>query len=389
MEVDGAEDWEAALPGHAPLEEEGFVQSFAADDTEGVRQFYEKYGFVVVRDAIPEAQAEATAKELWAQICSDSAPAESLAGRAVGAVKSFLWGTPAGLDMSCPGSWGDTLEGGYWPYPGGVGIVGHGIAKTRMAWENRQAPGIHKAFATVLGTEDLIASCDRMGIMRPTFVRKPDGTPEEKPRWRTKESWWHWDMNPWFWTRAVERPEKDPKLVEQARDVLLERWARPSSAEHILITENNNVLDFHGYDKVQGVLALADSGEKDGGFTCVPGFHRVIEMWARGRDMYNNAHYVSVEGDKIGRHGQKISMRKGSIVIWSSCLPHCNFPNESERFRMCQYVKMFPAVVIADDTEMREARAAAVRSYMPDDFFPSNLGKSVFDLDARNQAIKQ
>jgi len=35
-------------------------------------------------------------------------------------------------------------------------------------------------------------------------------------------------------------------------------------------------------------------------------------------------------------------MRAGSLVVWSSTMPHCNFPNSSSRFRMCQYIKMFP-----------------------------------------------
>lgn len=40
---------------------------------------------------------------------------------------------------------------------------------------------------------------------------------------------------------------------------------------------------------------------------------------------------------------QKISLRAGSLLIWSSELPHCNYPNDSNRFRKCQYVKMFGA----------------------------------------------
>lgn len=31
----------------------------------------------------------------------------------------------------------------------------------------------------------------------------------------------------------------------------------------------------------QGLIALADSGEQDGGFCLVPGFHKHMEEWAK------------------------------------------------------------------------------------------------------------
>jgi hypothetical protein len=41
-------------------------------------------------------------------------------------------------------------------------------------------------------------------------------------------------------------------------------------------------------------------------------------------------------------HVQKVPMRASSLLIWNSELPHCNYTNDSSRFRMVQYVKCFP-----------------------------------------------
>jgi hypothetical protein len=39
---------------------------------------------------------------------------------------------------------------------------------------------------------------------------------------------------------------------------------------------------------------------------------------------------------------KKVSIRAGSLLVWNSELPHCNYPNNSQCFRLNQYVKMFP-----------------------------------------------
>lgn len=44
----------------APLDGEGFVQSFSLADAEGQRAFFEIYGFVVVRDVLDPDEVEVT-----------------------------------------------------------------------------------------------------------------------------------------------------------------------------------------------------------------------------------------------------------------------------------------------------------------------------------------
>jgi len=58
---------------------------------------------------------------------------------------------------------------------------------TRQILLNRQTPALHRAFATVLETEDLLINHDRYGMFRPT-KQYPD---------RSTMTNLHLDMNPW------------------------------------------------------------------------------------------------------------------------------------------------------------------------------------------------
>jgi len=106
-----------------------------------------------------------------------------------------------------------------------------------------------------------------------------------------------------------------------------------------------------GYYKCQGLINLIDSTENEGGFCTVPGFHKVLKDWAiktkESAYAYQMRHvpeFVNVpKNDKMNDQYQKITSRSGSLIIWNSEQPHCNFPNNSNTFRMNQYIKMFIA----------------------------------------------
>lgn len=44
--------------------------------------------------------------------------------------------------------------------------------------------------------------------------------------------------------------------------------------------------------------------------------------------------------DPMRHDAQPVPIRAGSLVIWSSALPHGTFPNDSSRGRVVQYIKM-------------------------------------------------
>jgi len=52
--------------------------------------------------------------------------------------------------------------------------------------------------------------------------------------------------------------------------------------------------------------------------------------------------------DPLKAHGQKAPVRSGSLLIWDARLAHCNFPNDSSRMRIVQYIQ----AAQADDTSI-------------------------------------
>ena len=149
--------------------------------------------------------------------------------------------------------------------------------------------------------------------------------------WKTKSKWLHWDLSPFHWVAQTMPPY--------------------TFSPYSLISENNGTpLEPGAKCKVQGLLNLVDARVQDGGFLCIPGFHKHLAEWialpenqAYGEDMADAFDYLEVPaGDPMQAWTTAVPMRAGSLLVWNSELPHCNFPNDSDRFRMVQYVKCFP-----------------------------------------------
>jgi len=183
------------------------------------------------------------------------------------------------------------------------GFVSHySDVELQWSWNNRQEPNVYRTFSLILGREDIWVRYDRSGIMRATKgIKLKDGTVMDKPEWKTKPNWLHWDQNPW----------KEPNFV-----------------------------------RVQGLLALTDSNNETGGFHCVPGFtSRFFDWQKENKSKEKRGGLVNVpEGDPIRGEIQIISLRKRSLLIWDSRLPHGNFPNNNDQMRIVQYVTFFPSL---------------------------------------------
>jgi len=138
--------------------------------------------------------------------------------------------------------------------------------------------------------------------------------------------------------------------------------------------------------KLQGILTLVDSRVGDGGFCCVPGFHNHLRSWCEKTQMSRTAECVGTnhsfvnvpKGDFLTEQVQKISSRAGSYVVWSSELPHCNYPNDSNRFRINQYIRMFPAQEGAPGTDIR---VGMMEEYTKE-VEVTDLGKKVLGLES-------
>eukprot|EP01114_Cavostelium_apophysatum_P019571 TRINITY_DN6344_c0_g2_i1.p1 TRINITY_DN6344_c0_g2~~TRINITY_DN6344_c0_g2_i1.p1 ORF type:complete len:377 (-),score=68.61 TRINITY_DN6344_c0_g2_i1:256-1386(-) len=309
---------------HAPLDEDGYVQSFSITEEEAYLDFFEQYGFVVVKDVLSADEVRQSIDEVWDFVCSNQ------------------WGWDGKkVDRDDPNTWGND----YWPAGRKLGLLGSQEATGTMAWNNRQNSRLYQVYSKLMNMNELWVSVDRWGIMRPTigvpFKNAETGETERKdmPDWRSAELWLHWDLNPWRWTGSAEGKEY--------------------AFEGFIIEGNGSKND--GNLKLQGLVALTDSREDDGGFCTVPGYHKHLKEWSeRTKDTDHYANFLQrdfvpvPEGDPMCSQYQKITARPGSLVVWRSEQPHCNFPNRSDRFRINQYVKMFPAQENGKNVDVRQ-----------------------------------
>jgi hypothetical protein len=145
----------------------------------------------------------------------------------------------------------------------------------------RRAAQVHKAFAQLWGTADLLVTTDRCGF-----------NPPERPGWSYPGPRLHWDLS------------LEPPLGVE----------------------------------LQGLLYLTDTAADQGAFVCVPGFHRQIDDWLAadpGRQDQNSQ-------DLNGFKATAIAGKAGDLIIWNGALPHASSPNRASAPRIVQYLKMAP-----------------------------------------------
>jgi hypothetical protein len=249
------------------LKGEAIVAVLTAEDLE----FFDEYGYVVVRSAVPQYLLQPVIDVVW----------------------QFLE-----MDPNEPESW-------YSDEPR-VGSLVH-IHQHQALWDTRQYPRVHQAFAEIFGTERLWVSMDRAGMKPP---RNPKHPAHDYP------GFIHWDIEP--------------------------RLALPFG--------------------VQGVLYLNDTGIDEGGFQCVPGFHKDLDTWIAAQPADLNLHYPDLDRLPPGLKVEQIPGHAGDLVIWNQYLAHGNAVNLSQTPRLAQYIRMAPA---QDDEAERLERIACWQERRP------------------------
>lgn len=179
-------------------------------------------------------------------------------------------------------------------------------------WDNRQHPRVYQAFAELWGAEKLWVSFDRANMTPPERAGRPHGF---------HESLIHWDFD------ASLHPDRL---------------------------------------SMQGVLYLTDTEENQGGFQCVPGFHRQFHEWVRTQPPDRNPGQPDMDGLTL----RNVSGKAGDLVIWHSLLPHGNSRNTADRPRWSQYILMSPAE--EDNEPLRQERIRLWRERLTPPGFPGD-----------------
>ncbi len=94
-------------------------------------------------------------------------------------------------------------------------------------------------------------------------------------------------------------------------------------------------------ERFQGLLYLTDTGENDGAFHCVPGFHLEIKNWLDSLAPDVSPRIIAPQI----LEAIPIAGKAGDFVIWHQALPHCATPNKGKTPRLVQYFTYLPLVL--------------------------------------------
>ncbi len=186
------------------------------------------------------------------------------------------------------------------------------VYQQQALWDNRQCPRVYEAFREILGEDRLWVSLDRANMKPPAR--------DDMPEW-DHPGMIHWDVD-----------------------------------------TSQNQIPFG----VQGVLYLTDTSEDQGGFQCVPGFHRMFDEWVKSQPQDRNTRQPDLNGLTV----EAISGKAGDLLIWHRLLAHGNGRNSTDRPRLAQYITMSPANF--ENEAAREERVSAWRECRPTPRWPGD-----------------
>lgn len=344
---------ESAIPLPRDPDDYRYVVSFDYDDENGIREFFREYGVVVIRDVITPDECENTFNEFL----------------------DILEGN-SGFRLA------DTSTWHLWPAEGieSYGQVQRAPYFSHQVLTNRQNPKLLHACSILLNLpkEELLVNHDRGCIFRPTKrVPNAQGSTNDRPELKTRTNL-HFDLNPWTFLA------KDPAPINSALANLVY-----GNRQNNFINENNLVhVSMHNGVHLQLVLNLIDNEEQDGGFICVPGFYKHFNRWVsdnRGSSLdvksRDSPSLNFPNGDYVAQLGRRVPLRAGSLIIWDQRTPHGSMANNSDKVRSAQFLRVFPKSLNVPEQRARNRRNTLKRIFQQINFTPSDLGRSVFDLD--------
>lgn len=144
------------------------IPIFTVENEGNLLEFWNTWGFVVIKDVLTKDQINLSIDEIW-KVIEDQGK---------GKIKRN--------DIS---SWYNEKN---WPDKTKKGFIQpFNDFYLQQTWMNRQNPKIVKAFQILFGQDEIVVSRDRYGFMRPTKKQ------EETEDVSTSKNWLHWDQNGW------------------------------------------------------------------------------------------------------------------------------------------------------------------------------------------------
>ncbi|MCA1217101.1 phytanoyl-CoA dioxygenase family protein [Streptomyces sp. 8L] len=259
--------------------------------------FWQTYGYIVVKQAVPSAVADK--------------------------LLQFAWDFQ-GLDPERPETWYEEYA-----YRSDLDRELHiyGFVEAyqhQLIWDNRQAQRVYDAFVDVWDCEELWVTLDRLNLNPPNV--------------KTRD-------------RALI------PSTERGFDIRL----------HWDIDSTLGVVP----QRVQGIIALNDTTQEQGGFQCNPELFRHFDRWKVGQPADRDP--IRPVYDPVEFPVVRPELEAGDLLIWNGALAHGVAPNVSANgVRAVQYLSMMPA--LESHTRLRESRVNSWRNLTTPDWNATLLG---------------
>ncbi|MHA4819246.1 phytanoyl-CoA dioxygenase family protein [Streptomyces aculeolatus] len=259
--------------------------------------FWQTYGYVVVKEAIPAAAAAL--------------------------LLDFAWDFQ-GLDPDRPETWYEDREFRS-DLDRDLHVYGFVEAyQHQLIWDSRQTRRVYDAFADVWDCDELWVTLDRLNLNPPNVGNRSRTLIEPTDTGFDIEL--HWDVD----TTLAVLPQR-----------------------------------------VQGIIALNDTGPDHGGFQCAPDLFRDFEKWKlaqpAGRDP------IRPNTDRAEFPVVRPELAAGDLLIWNGLLAHGVAANASDSgVRAVQYLAMMPA--LEEHERLRRSRVESWRTLSTPDWNATLLG---------------
>lgn len=245
---------------------------------------------------------------------------------------------------------------------------------TEQFCKNRQNAKIHRAFQILCGEEQILVSVDRCAFYRPTAGLMIDNKAIDREDWKTNYVYpgLHLDFHPGSYS--------------DCKNILEKRESLDYATTADFVTENNLYSKQDGIE-IQCVINLIDNREDDGGFQCVPGFHKDYHLWVKDKNDFSNNYgegvYHFSKSDKIDMkyvHSPKrVPVPKGTVIFWTQFMAHGTKPNNSSNPRCIQFMKGFGKKIVSKE-RLKKRSACLKKEFAKIGFVPDKIGRKVFNL---------
>lgn len=291
-----------------------YTTSFTVEQIPDIKNFFDKNGFVVVDNVLTDAECDATVEE-FNQICQKLAPEFDINDRST-----------------------------YDKYPScnNYGLVSSDPIFTEQIVRNRVNVNILGLFSNLYDVPvgNLLCNHDRFTFYRPT--RQINGVGADRPDWKTSYTYpgLHLDHNPNGFYYDIEEIDAGLSSLD---------YSQPKD----FIRENNRRHEKMG-TTTQAIINLWDNKHEDGGHLNSAGFHKFHRSWVDERmkedpfDPETRQYEFSKKWKSDMKYltPERITCRKGSIIVWDARMSHGTYPNNSANGRILQFLQVFPQKIL-------------------------------------------